>query len=224
MSVQHFLTECEKNDRLTLIISQPGCGKTDLMLNTMKEHLKNNRFTQYHCVIPAYNIERDGSYDFLKNTPEYKKNVFIYNEYHPRISETLLNSQSEGIENGSAEHIFYFIDDATGEEKIWNDQSLIKIACKTRHLRISTFVVLHSQGANIISPAVRNQAQFVYLGQMNPSILKKCYESYVSNTDFPTFKIFYKFFAENVANKKYGLMFIDQIDGKYSVDVDTWFH
>ena len=139
MSMKHFLTECETNDRMTLIIGQCGGGKTHLMLGTMKDHLKNNRFTQYHCVIPAYHMERSGSYDFIKNTPEYKKYVFVYNEYHPRISETLLNSQSEGIENGNAEHIFYFIDDATGEEKIWNDEFLIKIACKTRHLRISLF-------------------------------------------------------------------------------------
>ena len=223
MSMKHFLTECESNDRMTLIIGQCGGGKTHLMLGTMKDHLKNNRFTQYHCVIPAYHMERDGSYDFLKNNPEYKKNVFIYNEYHPRISETLLNSQSEGIENGNAEHIFYFIDDATGEEKIWNDEFLIKIACKVRHLRISLFVVIHSQGANIISPPVRAQAQFVFLGNMNPSVLKKCYESYVNNSDFPTFKIFYKFFAENVVSNKYGLMFVDQIEGEYSVDVDKWF-
>ena len=93
MSLDNFLNECKKNDRFTLIIGEPGGGKTYLMINTLKYYLANNTFSQYHLVLPAFKNERDGSYEFLKD-PKYRKYVFIYSEYHPKIGENLFKMQN----------------------------------------------------------------------------------------------------------------------------------
>ncbi len=219
MSLDNFLNECKKNDRFTLIIAEPGGGKTFLMLNVLKYYLDNNTFTEYHLVLPAFKNERDGSYDFLKN-PKYKKYVFIYNEYHQKISETLYKRQFVT----DPKKLFFWIDDSTGEQGLWNDDYITKIATKTRHLRTSFYIICHSDGASIIKPKIRCQAQFLFLGEMHLSVLHNCYKSYVNfKTDFPTFKKFVEYMEREVYSQKYGMFFIDKVNRQYSPDASLWF-
>ena len=78
MSLDNFLNECVTgSDRFTLIIAEPGGGKTHLMIKTLKYHLAHKTFTKYYLVLPALKTERDGSYDFLLNDPSLKNYVFF---------------------------------------------------------------------------------------------------------------------------------------------------
>ena len=221
MSLDNFLNECiTGSDRFTLIIAEPAGGKTYLMLKVLKYYLEHNTFTQYHLVLPAFKNERSNSYDFLRD-PKYKKYVFIHNEYHPKISETIYKQQY--VEEPK-EKIFFWIDDSTGEQALWQDTYLTKIATKTRHLRTSLYIICHSEGSSVIKPKVRGQAQFIFLGDMHISILRNCYKSYVNfKTDFPTFKTFVEFMEKEVYNQKYGMIFIDRVNKKYSPDASIWF-
>ena len=221
MSLDNFLNECKKNDRFSLIIAEPGGGKTYLMLNVLKYYLAHNTFTKYYLVLPALKNERDGSYDFLLNDPSLKKYVFFSGEYHPKISETLYNMQN--VKN-TKEKIFYFIDDGTGEQDIWKDIYLTKIATKTRHLRISTYIICHSDGASVIRPKVRAQAQFIFLGDMHIDILHKCYKSYVNfKKDFRTFDKFLEYMEREVYSQEHGMFFVDKVNKQYSPDASLWF-
>ena len=220
MSLDNFLNECKKNDRFSLIISEPGSGKTFLVLHVLKYYLDNNIFTQYHLVLPAFKNERDGSYNFLKD-PKYRKYVFIYSEYHSKIGENLFKMQN--VEN-PPEKIFFWIDDCTGEQELWHDDYLTKIATKTRHLRISTYIICHSEGSSVIKPKVRAQAQFIFLGDMHIDILHKCYKSYVNfPSDFPNFKMFLEYMEKEVYSQKYGMFFVDKVNKQYSPDASIWF-
>ena len=221
MSLDNFLNECVTgSDRFTLLIAEPGGGKTFIVNNALKYHLEHNTFTEYHLVLPAFKNERDGSYDYLKN-PKYKKYVFIYNEYHPKISETLFKRQD--VIDPKAK-IFFWIDDSTGEQDLWRDIYLTKIAVKTRHVRISLYIICHSEGSSVIRPKVRAQAQFVFLGAMHPDILHKCYRSYANfPTDFPTFKKFVEYMEREVYSQKHGMLFIDRVNKQYSPDASLWF-
>ena len=220
MSLYNFLNECKNNDRFTLIIAEPGGGKTFMMNHVVQYYLENNMFDEYHLVLPAFKNERDNSYDYLRN-PKYKSYVFIYSEYHPKISERIYKQQY--VENPEKK-IFFWIDDSTGEEELWNDPNICKVATKTRHLRTSLYIICHSESAGVIKPRVRGQAQFVFLGNMHLSILQKCFKSYVNFPNvFPTFKKFVEFMTKEVYSQKFGMLFVDRVNKQCNPDVSTWF-
>jgi len=219
--LKNYLTECQTgSDRFTLIMGEQGGGKSHLLLETMKYHLKNNTFTQYYCVFPALNNEKNGSYDFLKNDKTLKDKVFFTNEYNRGLSKELFMKQN--VED-AVDKIMYIIDDGTGEEQLFKDPFLCKISCKCRHLKISLFIAIHSDGASIIPPKVRIQAQFIFLGNIHPIILEKCYKSYVNfSKDFPRFRNFQEYMEEFVYTNEHGLLFIDRINRQYNPDVSLW--
>ena len=220
MSLYNFLDEPIKGyTRFTLIIAEPGGGKTHLMNNVLKYYLANNTFDEYHLVLPAFKNEADNSYDYLRNK-KYAKYVFIYPEYHPKISENIYKEQY--IENPQKK-IFYWIDDSTGEEDLFQDPYICKISTKTRHLRTALYIIAHSECAGVIKPKVRCQAAFIFIGAMHRFILEKCFKSYVNLPDvFPNFKTFVKFMDEEVYSQKYGMLFVDKINHQCNPDVSTW--
>ena len=50
MSLYNFLNECKNNDRFTLIIAEPGGGKTFMVNHVVQYYLENNMFDEYHCM------------------------------------------------------------------------------------------------------------------------------------------------------------------------------
>ena len=221
MSLYNFLNEpITGYCRFTLIIAEPGGGKTHLMNNVLKYYLENNSFDEYHLVLPSFKNEANDSYSYLRDN-KYAKYVFIYSEFHPKISENLFKEQD--VDNPEKK-IFFWIDDSTGEQDLFKDTYMRKIAIKTRHLRIATYIIAHSECAGVIEPKVRGQAQFIYLGAMHRFILEKCFKSYVNLPKaFPNFKTFVKFMDDEVYSQKYGMLFVDKINNQCNPDVSTWF-
>ena len=80
---QNFLDDISKNGRFCLSIGSKGSGKTYLMMAVLKYCLQNNIYDAIHAVLPAYDGEQGGSYNFIEN----QKHIQVYQHYNESVSK-----------------------------------------------------------------------------------------------------------------------------------------
>jgi hypothetical protein len=102
---QAFLED--KTTRISVSVGSKGSGKTFLLLQYVKFALMSQRFASYHVVLPSFNDEEDGQYDWLTKLP----NIFIYTGYSPAV--TLRVQKDADKNNQQGQRTFFALDDAT---------------------------------------------------------------------------------------------------------------
>ena len=76
--------------RLVLSIGTKHSGKSYFMLKYIKHAMKHNLYEKYILILPSYEFEENGSYDFIDSK---KKHIFIFTEYNPIILEQHMEKQ-----------------------------------------------------------------------------------------------------------------------------------
>jgi hypothetical protein len=207
-------------------IGQPGTGKTFTMMNSIEFYLTHPKkpFSEFHLVLPSVKNEMSGSYDWLLK----EKNVFVYEAYHPMISEKIIKECAKNNDLFKAgkikekPKIFFAVDDATSQgKKLMTCPNIIRLSTENRHLNVQSWFALHYT-ANIIPPKVRQNMKFVFIHDIHIKTLKKCWEDFVNFKEFRKFDDFLAFWDEYVAKNKYGCLLIKGNE-EYNPIVSTWF-
>lgn len=160
---QEFLKDSPKSFIISLGMKRQG--KTYLMLKYMRYALQNNLFEEYHVILPQFGHERDGAYQWMQK-PEYKKKIFIYDKYHQVVCDKILKILIN-------KHIFFCIDDATGELLQNFDTSITKlITCNEHGKTCCVWFNIHS-AKRILPPIARQMLNYLFLYGVDDGLLLK---------------------------------------------------
>jgi hypothetical protein len=196
-----------KTNYIYLAIGGKGGGKSFLLLNFVRHHLQHNSFDEYHLVLPSFKNEQNDSYAWLA---DYKKQVYIYSEYSPYLTNKLIE-RGDTDDPKKKRRVFYAIDDSTSMSKdIKNDPGIMTIATQSRHLGITFYLVSHGS-RSILQAAFRQQIDRLVIYRItNRKLLEAIYEEWFStNPMFPDFKTWLAFYNEYVLNVEYGAIFVN---------------
>lgn len=197
-----------------LVISIGGKrqGKTWLLCKILKYCLDNNLFEEYHLILSQFENERDGKYDFLK---KYPKIVFVYDEYHEVIAKKMLSIYEK-------KHIFFGIDDASGEFCTNMDYSLQKLCTRNEHAcKCCIWLNVHS-AKKVLSPLLRQQATNLFIYKMvNWKLLEDLYQEYFRMV-IPDFKEFFALYKQVVFSQEHNALMY-ALDGHNEFNgIKTW--
>jgi hypothetical protein len=221
MSKEEFLMQPYESTRPIVSIGPPGCGKSFIMLNCIKEWLHAGTFAEYHMILPAFKFEQNDSYKFL--LPHMKKNVFVYDAYSPILVRRLIKMGEQEETKEDKKRIFFCIDDSTIEGgNLMKSPEMVKLATMCRHYNIHTWLIMHcSKG--VVPPKVRNQVKFVFLYDIPPPLLEYVYKEYVDDVDFKRLRDFSDYWYDKVQPIKFGCLLLDKIRKEYSNECNKWF-
>jgi hypothetical protein len=208
-----------------LSLGTPGAGKTYVFLKCVEYWVANNTFSEYHIVLPSYKNEMNDSYAWL----EPIKNVYVYEKYFDKIGEDIIAKQKKNRElftKGKIKEIpriFFAIDDATSQGKLFKSESVKALVTQNRHLYVHSFFLMHAD-KGVIEPKIRQNIFFVFIYKVKDNFLQHIYKEYVNfSIDFDTYtKDFKPFFREYVSQKQYGCLLLGG-SRDYSPFVDEWF-
>ena len=207
---QAFLEDAHQSVIISLGMKRHG--KTYLMVQYLKHALVNNIYDEYHLVLPQFGQERDGAYQFL--TACDPKRVFIYDKYNEILTEQVLSKKF-------TKHIFFAIDDATGELAGNMDQALNKLlTCNEHGKKCAIWMCVHG-AKKVLSTLSRAMLNYLFLYYVtNAIMLKGLWEEYFSVL-YPDWKEFLEIYKaamtkEINGNQVNALLF--SVRGKHEVE------
>jgi hypothetical protein len=179
---EHFYEDMDRS--VTLSIGMKRQGKTYFMMKFLIRAIREQKFEEFHLVLPQFKTERDDKYKWLK----FYDNVFIYNAYHQLVAERVLKEAQK-------KHIFFGIDDATSEFLTAKDASVQKLlTCNEHGAKCAVWICVHSC-KKVLSPLMRQMLNYIFIYKnANAMLLKQCWEEFFSMEfdDFKEFKALYK--------------------------------
>lgn len=214
-----FIQSVLKN-RVILSLGTKGSGKTYLMLNYLRYSLTHGLYDMYILVLPAYVIEQQDSYKFLKEF-EQEKNVYIFDHYDEFITAQFLKDQ----ENPKKEKLktLYIIDDASGEN-IWNiDPHLKSLITVIRHLETTLWLLVHAT-SRILAPFLRSNTDILLLCKVTSyKLMENIYDEFLSLTPqyYGKKNQFISDFIE-LHKDKYQTMYIDMREDIIDMQAGNW--
>lgn len=226
MSMKDFLEQPLDSCRTIISLGKPGSGKTYNMLNCLKNYwLPQAIFSEVHLVLPVFKYEQNDSYEFLKNW-KGKTKIYVYDGYHPKISERLIKKQQDFITKHGREKapkLFFGLDDTTHQDaSLYKCRNIIEISTTSRHLNIHTWVIMH-YNKGVIPPKVRNQINYIFVLQLSQFALEDIYKSYFDfPREFPKFKDFLDYMLKLYEEDEYACLLIDLLHKKYNSKVSEW--
>lgn len=157
---QAFLKDASKSFIISLGMKRQG--KTFLMLRYIRWALAHREFDEYHLILPQFGQERDGAYQFLNGM----KNVFIYDKYHQVVCDRILKLMSD-------KHLFFCIDDASGELLQNFDTSITKLlTCNEHGKTCCVWFNIHS-AKRVLPPIGRQMLNYLFLYNVDDGLLLK---------------------------------------------------
>lgn len=201
---QHFLKNIER--AMIVSIGAKRQGKSFLLQKVLIYAINNNIFDEYHLVIPNVKQERDNKWSFLVDLP----NVFIYDKYHSLISERMYKLYKK-------KHIFFCVDDASGEFMGTPDESFIKLCTRNEHAKwCAIWLNIHSC-RKVLSPIIRQQITNIFIYKLsNMKLLKDIYEEYFEMR-YPVWKEFHALYTERVLDQEHNAI-MHSLDGHNEVE------
>lgn len=149
-------------------------GKTTFFLATLRAALEANAFHRYILVLPSFENEADGSYDWLRE----HKNVTVYSSFHPFILDKILK-----IADGGKYKTLFVIDDATSFASMLanpKNEDMIKFVSNSRHIHVTMWIIVHNM-RNVLSPTMRDNVElFLIYDIANVKLLQAIWEEYLS--------------------------------------------
>ena len=209
-SEREFLADAHKSFIISLGMKRHG--KTYLMVQYLKYALVNDVFDEYHLILPQFGQERDEAYQFL--TACDPKRVMIYDKYDEIISEKILKRMGE-------KHMFFAIDDATGELTNNMDQSLQKlVTCNEHGKHCAIWICVHG-AKKVLTPLSRAMLNYLFLYyNTNAVMLKGIWEEYFSvlYPDYKEFLEIYKSVMSKEVNGNQVNALLFSVKGKHELD------
>ena len=224
MSLKDFINQPNEACKMVLSIGAPGSGKSSIMLNVLKHYwLPGDYFNEYHLILPTYKYEQKNSYSFLDTFyKKDKKKIFIYDKYHPLISEKILNQQKKNNNN----KIFFSIDDSTHlKGDLFYSGNIIELATTSRHLNIHSWLIMH-YNKTIIPPNVRQNIEMLFIHRLKLKSLEDIYDNhfeYRDKQEFESKRGFVNYVAKQYIKNKYYTIYNDEIRNTYNEHVCKWF-
>jgi hypothetical protein len=176
----NFIGDKKIQGKVIMSLGTKGSGKTHCLTQYLKLCLKNKVYDAYYLVLPAYMIEANDTYKFLKP----HKNVVIMTGYMPDMTEKLMNSIIKAKKRGKNPRTLYAIDDSSAEELDHNkmDEAMKKFITSIRHYHTDLFLVTHATNS-CMSPFLRGQVDIMLLYKMtNYKLMKIIFEEFLSLT------------------------------------------
>ena len=97
----------------------------------------------------------------------------IFPQYKEEWVESLISKMTEinsGKNDKEAKHILLILDDCCSDSNFHQSKTLKKLATRGRHIKIA--VMITCQYIYQIPPVIRNNCDYIYVGQMNQQGLK----------------------------------------------------
>ena len=97
----------------------------------------------------------------------------IFSQYKEQWVDSLIDRMTEinsGKSDDEAKHILLILDDCCSDSNFHQSKTLKKLATRGRHIKIA--VMITCQYIYQIPPVIRNNCDFIYVGQMNQQGLK----------------------------------------------------
>lgn len=206
-----------KKGRIILSLGTKGSGKTFLLLQYLKFALANNIYQQYVLILPAFSVEKNDSYAFLRAHLKSNKNLFIFEGYDPVISEQFIARQKKNKLD-----TLFVIDDASGEQMFNIDPDLKELITIARHiLGDGAFWLLAHSSKKILSPFLRSNIDIIILSNLTSAkLLNDIYEEMLSL--IMQHKDFIQIFKDDVKAIEYGAIYINLRAGKIDSKVKQW--
>lgn len=208
MSEEAFLEDSPKSFIISLGMKRQG--KTFLLLKYLSWAMLNNKFEEYHLILPQFGNERDGAYQFLVNM----KNVFIYDKYHQVVCDKILSIMKK-------KHIMFAIDDATGELLQNFDTSMTRLlTCNEHGKSCCIWICIHS-AKRVLPPLARQMLNYLFLYKVtNAMLLKSLWEEYFS-MQYDRFDEFKQIYLDAMETDKNAIMFA--LSGQHELDgITSW--
>jgi hypothetical protein len=233
MSKRNFMMHTLELGTFPIVsIGRPGTGKSWILNHYVQWCMEHNIYDEYHMILPAYYIEQNDSYAYLRPLAKKKNsNVFIYEKFSNLYIRTIIEKnraiQERNRTKDSKEYlprIFVCIDDCTTQKKaLFANPLVIELVTVCRHINISAWFLLHTVKGYVLDATTREQIPFVFLYHIAPPSLKKAYEEYIDDDDFPNFKTFLNYWVTQVKPREYCCMLMDTKYKEYSNLVNEWF-
>jgi hypothetical protein len=151
-----------------LFSGKSGSGKSQLMRYILKENI--NEFAKIYCICPTERVNNFYSKLIPKNQ--------IFDELNESWLERLLSHLSDLAESGKTlEPILLILDDVGSENDFKKSKILQRIATRGRHLFISLW--LSVQYVYQCPPVIRNQFDYIMVGQSNRQSLEILSDEYM---------------------------------------------
>jgi len=209
--------EFDVRNKTILFISKRNSGKTVLMCHIVK--LYKNEFDEIFLISPT-EIMTKSFRDVVK--PE---NIFSdYSEqWVERLMSKMLNLNKDKPEE-EKKHVLLILDDCACDTNLHSSKTFKQLFVKGRHYNITTFV--SAQYLNLMPPVVRNNADYVFAGQLNKNSQQILLQEYqagdISNDEF--LKMYRKFTTDHSflvinCNSIKDNDDINQIYGSFKVDL-----
>ena len=192
-------------------IGSQETGKSHFHIQLLKLAFKYNLFQKYHLILPVFNNEQNGSYNFI---PKGNTNIKVYNKYHTMICDFV-------TKDAMTNDTFLFIDDCTGEiGQLSTDDTFKKLYTRIRHHGGNKlYIGLCMHYTKIIPPVIRANAKFFVLHFMtNYKTIEDFYDENIRilyEVKGRTKKNYIEDYEKYVMGNKYGAVMIGKINNIY---------
>ena len=204
--------------RLVLSIGTKHSGKSYFMLKYIKHAMKHNLYEKYILILPSYEFEENGSYDFIDSK---KKHIFIFTEYNPIILEQHMEKQRK-----KKVKTCVIIDDASGEAIFNIDDHMKKFVTSIRHFDSSLWLICHS-AKRILSPFIRQQVDLLFLYKLSDKdLLEAIFREFLSMHDNfyerGGFAVFCEAYINFQSKYEYPCLYVNVRNKMLASDVCNW--
>jgi hypothetical protein len=138
--------------------------------------LEDNFYNEFHLVLPSYDNQAKGTFDWLDKLPKKAQNkITIYESFSMVIIDDLIE-KADGKKNR-----FLYVDDATAEQAFFsNSEQLKALSTRCRHLKITAFLCFHYLRRSL-TPQLRNSCEFLMLHRVcDEKLLTSIWEESIS--------------------------------------------
>ena len=181
MTVKETFTIINKT---VCICAKRNSGKSELtgyIINKFKDD-----FDKIYVVCPTEPVNH-----FYEKSDIVDKKC-IFDKLHDDWVEQLIKKMSKINDNKPKDdrtNILLILDDLVCDYNTHNSDTLNKLFVRGRHINISVIVI--SQYINLISPVIRNNSDWLIVGQMNSKSINIIYDEFINILTRKEFEQFY---------------------------------
>jgi hypothetical protein len=148
-----------------VVASKRNSGKTMFVSQLIKALVKSKKI--YVPIIYSNTAHLNGDYSFL---PEG-----LVRPFHPETLKAMLDKQAS-LPKSERKPILLVLDDILGDERATGNKEILYAYAMGRHINVHPILI--SQTANrVLTPAIRNNADFFVLSRLNRQQLGEVWES-----------------------------------------------
>jgi hypothetical protein len=193
-----------------VLCGKRNSGKSCLLKYIVEEH--KHEYKKIFVVCPTEKINK-----FFSKSGMVEEDC-IFDEYSEDWGDKLILEMTKinaGKSSSEASHVLLILDDCIADTNLHQSPSIRKIFTRSRHFFLS--IIITTQYLYSVSPLIRNNADFVMVGQMNRSSLAILTEEFCSaDIDKTQFIQMY-----SKATKNYGFFVINTSSVKDGSDLNS---